>query len=101
MHTAGSDYVESAHFSQFSCGSNIQPAAQTVPADIGKDNGTQSQGPHLECKVSSRDAAIILPATHAHESVACINSHSNFFRAKFFQRVSNYIGLFNRDRAKY
>src|SRR5690242_19741023 len=99
MHAAGGNHIESADISQLAGGRDVQPAPQTVPADIGKDDDAQAEGPYLKREVGRGDVAAFLPTAHTHESIAGIDANRNLSRPKFFQRFLNNVRLFNRDRS--
>src|SRR5215207_5447647 len=101
MNAAGSDHIQITDFSQLARGVNIQATAQTIPADICKDNGTQAQGPHVKRQIRCSNTAVILPTTHAHQSIPRVNTTSNLLRAKTSQHIGDQIWLFNSDRAKH
>src|SRR5215216_3586965 len=83
------------------CGAYVQATPQAVPADIGKDNSSQPQGPHLDGKVRGQDSTVICPSNHIHESIAGVDSNRDSFYSKFMQSLYDHFRLSDRDRAQH
>src|SRR5215216_2773220 len=100
MYAARSDDIQPTYIRELTGCINVQATAHSIAADIGKDNSTQSGGPHFKRQICCGDSAIGFPAAYVYQSVPRIDPHYNSLRTKLEECVADDRWLLDRNRSQ-